>query len=234
LVLTYILCLKQLFKLFALPASLTNMATNANFLSLKYVAVVAAYAAVLSASGVAFAMDLNGDRWGHPQNALFNSTYLIDVKQDNGHSRRLTPLQQAGFESAQGDWVSFYPWYSSAWKDTHVTLLTQLGSEFGFIWGVGTGERGAKYSISPSLRLGGIYRVALQKNTFFTFKASALLGAQLKEKPCTADYGDIGGSQEVNCRLAASTLSPASTLPFLFNEPSDNKTQVLFQFNHRF
>jgi hypothetical protein len=210
------------------------MATNANFLSLKYAAVAAACAAVFSASGVAFAMDLNDSRWGNSQKALFESTYLIDIKQDNGHSRRLAPLQQAGFESAQGNSVSFYPWYTSAWKDTHVTWLTQLGSEFGFIWGVGTGERGAKYSISPSLRLGGIFRVELQKNTFFTFKATTLLGAQLKEKPCTADYGDIGGSQEVNCRLAASTLSPANTLLYLFNEPSGNKNQVLLQFKHRF
>jgi hypothetical protein len=210
------------------------MATNANFLNLKYVAVVAACAAVFSASGAAFAMDLNDSKWGNSQKALFESTYLIEIKQDNGHSRRLTPLQQAGFESARGDSVSFYPWYTSAWKDTHVTLLTQLGAEFGFIWGVGTGERGAKYSISPSLRLGGIFRVELQKNTFFSFKATTLLGAQLKEKPCTADYGDIGGSQQVNCRLAASTLSPANTLPYLFNEPSGNKNQVLLQLNHRF
>lgn len=210
------------------------MATIVNFLSLKYVAVVAACAAVFSASGLAFSMDLNGDRWGHSQNALFKSTYLIDIKQDNGHARRLQPLQQSGFESAQGAVVSFYPWYTSAWKDTHVTLLTQLGADFGLIWGAGSGERGAKYSISPSLRLGGIYRVALQKNTFFSFKATTLLGAQLKEKPCTADYGDIGGSQEVNCRLAASTLSPANTLLYLFNEPSGNKNQVLLQLNHRF
>lgn len=183
---------------------------------------------------MAFAIDLNGGSWGQSQNALFNSTYLIDIKQDNGHARRLNPLQPAGFESAQGAWVSFYPWYNSAWKDTHVTLMTQIGSEFGLIWGAGTGERGAKYTISPSLRVGGIYRVELQKNTFFSFKATTLLGAQLKEKSCTADYGDIGGSQEVNCRLAASTLSPANTMRYLFNEPSGNKNQVLLQLNHRF
>ncbi len=206
------------------------MATDAFLLSLKYAAVAAGFAAC----GMACAFDLNGGIDGASKNAFFEATHLIEIKQDNGHSRRLDPLQQAGFESARGAWVSFNPWYSSAWKDTHVTLMTQLGSGLGVIWGAGTGERGAKYSISPSLRLGGVFRFELQKNTFVSFKATTLFGAQLKEKSCTANYGDIGGNQEVNCRLAASTLAPASTLPYLFNEQSGNKNQVLLQFTHRF
>ncbi len=197
---------------------------------LKHVVIAAGF----SASGITSAFDLNSLNWRNSQYALLEATHLIEMKQDNGHSKRLDPLQQSGFESAGGAWVSFNPWYTSAWKDTHVTLMTQLSSQFGVIWGAGTGERGVKYAISPSLRLGAIFQTELQKNTFLSLKATTLFGGQLKEKSCTANYGDLGGVQEVNCRLAASTLSPANTLPYLFNEQSGNKNQVLLQFSRRF
>ena len=186
------------------------------------------------ASGITSAFDLDSLNWRNSQSALLEATYLIEMKQDNGHSKRLDPLQQAGFESARGAWVSFNPWYTSAWKDTHVTLMTQLNSQFGVIWGAGTGERGLKYTISPSVRFGAIFQTELQKNSFLSLKATTLLGGQLKEKSCTANYGDLGGTQEVNCRLAASTLTPANTLSYLFNEQSGNKHQVLLQFTRRF
>ena len=186
------------------------------------------------ACGIASAFDLDSLNWRNSQYALLEATYLIEMKQDNGHSKRLDPLQQAGFESARGAWVSFNPWYTSAWKDTHVTLMTQLNSQFGVIWGAGTGERGLKYTISPSVRFGAIFQTELQKNSFLSLKATTLLGGQLKEKSCTANYGDLGGTQEVNCRLAASTLTPANTLSYLFNEQSGNKHQVLLQFTRRF
>jgi len=197
---------------------------------LKYAAV----AAGLATSGIASAFDSYSFSWGNSQTGPLEATHLIDIKQDNGHSRRLDPLQQAGFESARGAWVSFNPWYTSSWKDTHVTFMTQLGTQFGVIWGAGTGERGVKYDISPSLRFGAIFQTELQKNAFLSLKATTLLGGQLKEKSCTANYGDIGGTQEVNCRLAASTLSPANTLSYLFSEQSGNKNQVLLQFTRRF
>jgi len=197
---------------------------------LKYVAVAAGF----FVSGWVSAFDLQGVSWEDTRYALIKTTHLIDIKQDNGHARKLDPIQQSGFESARGAWVSFNPWYTSPWKDTHVTFMTQLSSKFGVIWGAGTGERGVKYTIAPSLRIGAIFQTELQKNTFFSLKATTLFGGQLKEKSCTAEYGDIGGTQEVNCRLAASMLSPENTLPYLLNEPSGNKKQILIQFTRWF
>ena len=37
----------------------------------------------------------------------------------------------------------------------------------------------------------------------------------LNEQPCEGDYGDIGGVQTVNCRLAATFLAPEETLQYL-------------------
>jgi len=196
----------------------------------KCVGVTAGFATC----GIACAIELNSASWENTEHELLEATHLIEIKPDNGHSRRLDPLQQAGFESARGAWVSFNPWYTSTWKDTHVTFMTQLSSQFGVIWGAGTGERGAKYAIAPSMRFGAIFQTEIQKNSLLSLKATTLIGGQLKEKSCTANYGDIGGSQEVNCRLAASTLAPANTLPYLFNEQSGHKKQVLLQFTHRF
>ena len=39
----------------------------------------------------------------------------------------------------------------------------------------------------------------------------------MKERACTADYGDIGGVEQVNCRLAASEMTPTETLKYLTN-----------------
>ena len=51
-------------------------------------------------------------------------------------------------------------------------------------------------------------------------------------RPCTADYGAIGGVQAVNCRLAASQLDPAETLRHLEQErdrsPSSPSEEVRY------
>ena len=61
-----------------------------------------------------------------------------------------------------------------------------------------------------------------------------MLGGTLHEKSCSADYGQIGGVQEVNCRLAASTLPPAETLRYLLNEKPYNHNQVSLMLTWRF
>jgi hypothetical protein len=61
-----------------------------------------------------------------------------------------------------------------------------------------------------------------------------LVAGGLKEKSCTADYGDIGGVQAVNCRLAASTLEPSSTLQYLANIRAQDRNWLSIRFNMNF
>ena len=86
----------------------------------------------------------------------------------------------------------------------------------------------------PSLRLGFIHRASLARHTVLTVRATTTLGGRLREKSCTADYGDIGGVQTVNCRLAASTLEPAETLRYLFNETPRDRHQISVSLSHAF
>ncbi len=112
--------------------------------------------------------------------------------------------------------------------------MTPLTPHLGVIWGGSTGERGEKYTLAPSLKVGVVFQAAPTKNTVFSIKATTLLGGTLKEKSCRADYGDIGGVQEVNCRLAASTLEPAETLKYLVHEKPYNQNQIQIQLSLHF
>jgi hypothetical protein len=162
------------------------------------------------------------------------STSLIEVRQGTDLSSRVRGLKGQGFESSGGDPVDFSAWYSTHWTDLRVAWLTQLTSDTGLIWGMGTGERGAKYRITPSLKLGLIHQARLGRRTTFTLRATTTLGGRLREKACTADYGDIGGVQLVNCRLAASDMEPAETLRYLFNDTARDQRQVSIVFSHAF
>jgi hypothetical protein len=162
--------------------------------------------------------------------SLLRSTHLIEVKQGSDLSRKVAGVQGSGFETSQGSWVSMQPWYSSRWSDSSIAWLTQLNPGLGVIWGLGTGERGEKYRIDPSLKLGFITQTELRKNAYLSFKATAVLGGRLRERACVADYGEIGGVQAVNCRLAASTLPPAETLKYLFNERPTDRLTLSLQF----
>lgn len=171
--------------------------------------------------------------WAAPL-ATPHSTSLIEVRQGTDLSSRMRGLRGQGFESAGGERVDFSAWYSTRWTDMRVTWLTQLSASTGLIWGVGTGERGVKYRIAPSFKLGLIHQARLGRRTTFTLRATTTLGGRLREKSCTADYGDIGGVQAVNCRLAASELAPAETLRHLFNDTARDQRQVSVQFSHAF
>lgn len=162
------------------------------------------------------------------------STSLIEVHQGSDLSRQMRNLKGQGYESAGGERVEFSSWYSSNWTDMRATFMTQLSADTGFIWGLGTGEHGPKYTIAPSLKLGFIPRASLTRRTVLTLRATTTLGGRLREKSCTADYGDIGGVQTVNCRLAASTLEPAETLRHLFNEAPRDRHQLSVSLSHAF
>jgi hypothetical protein len=162
------------------------------------------------------------------------STSLIEIRQGSDLSRQVRNLKGQGYESAGGERVEFSNWYSSNWTDMRATWMTQLSPNTGFIWGLGTGEHGTKYNIAPSLKFGFIHRATLARRTVLTLRATTTLGGRLREKSCTADYGDIGGVQTVNCRLAASTLEPAETLRYLFNETSRDQHQLSVSLSHAF
>lgn len=161
-------------------------------------------------------------------------TSLIGVQQGSDLSSRMRSLKGQGFETSGGDRVDFAAWYSTNWTDLRITWMTQLSSHTGLIWGVGTGERGAKYRISPSLKLGLIHQAQVGRHTTLTLRATTTLGGRLRERPCTADYGAIGGVQAVNCRLAASQLDPAETLRHLFNDTARDQRQVSVLFSYAF
>lgn len=172
---------------------------------------------LLAASTVAYANDFT------------DATYLVELTQGSILSEKAYSLRQGGYESATGDNITFDKWYKSKWIDTRVTFMTQVFGEpkqsLGILWGFSTGEKALKYTIAPSIKLGAVYAFNPTKNSSLNIKGSYIFGGKLKEKSCTADYGDIGGVQEVNCRLAASTLAPADTLQYMLNErPRDYKT----------
>ena len=184
--------------------------------------------------GSAQAEGWNGSTWPGMALAAPSTTSLIEIQQGSDLSRRIRGLRGQGFESAGGERVDFSGWYGSNWTDMRVTWMTQLSASTGFIWGLGTGERGPKYSISPSVKIGLIHQARIDRRTVLTLRTTTVLGGRLREKSCTADYGEIGGVQTVNCRLAASTLEPAETLRYLFNETSQSRHQLSVSLNHSF
>ncbi len=135
---------------------------------------------------------------------------------------------------SQGHWVSFRPWYDNkGLRNTSLAWMTQVSPSFGVIWGLGTGERAAKYVITPSLKVGAVYQTQLSKNSLFSVKGTTILGGYLREKTCIGNY-DLEGEQEVNCRLAASVLPPAETLKYLYRERPYNHSQLQLQFSLQF
>ena len=162
--------------------------------------------------------------------SFFDSTNLVEVIHGTELSLKARELRSGGFETSAGLYVDFNRWYSPEWYDTQISWMTQITSNFGIIWGFSTGENAEKYSIAPSSKLGFAYQTALNKNSNITFIVSTFAGGELYEKTCTADYGEIGGLQEVNCRLAATILTPADTLKYLVRARKGDTWQINYKF----
>lgn len=165
-----------------------------------------------------------------------SKTYLLDIKQGSELVDKIKSVRQQSFETAYGDSISFNKWYKNKhnWSDLQFLFLTEIEKNTGFIWGFSTGEYGEKYVIQPSLTLGFIKKIQINKNTVFSLSASTKIGGNLKEKSCQADYGDIYGVMEVNCRLAATTLSPEETLQYNYNEKPYDKYKITIKIQSRF
>ncbi|MFO0327620.1 MAG: hypothetical protein ACK53A_06425 [Gemmatimonadota bacterium] len=100
--------------------------------------------------------------------------------------------------------------------------------------GVSSGERGRKYEIEPGAKLGFVYHPQPTRSMSLSVRAPRILGGRLRERSCVANYGEIGGVQAVNCRLAASVLPPGQTLGYLFNDKPYNKDVSFVQFAWNF
>ena len=144
------------------------------------------------------------------------TTSLIDMHQGSPLSDRARSLGDGGYELQSGSWVSFNQWYHASWVDLHVDFLTQLTENTGILWGFGTGEKAEKYSIAPSFKLGFLTQTHPTASSTLSFSLTSTIGGNLNEKPCVADYGDLG-TYSVNCRLAATEMAPEQTLKYLVN-----------------
>lgn len=162
------------------------------------------------------------------------NTYFVSLKQGSVLSERVRSLHGTGYESATGEKIKMDNWYSTKFVDVHAEFFTQVNQQFGVIWGFSTGEKGPKYTIDPSVKLGGIFKYDISKSSSVIVKGYRVFGGRLHEKSCTADYGDIGGVQEANCRLAATEMQPSETLNYMMNQRPVDYKMVSIQFKFEF
>jgi hypothetical protein len=161
-------------------------------------------------------------------------TSLVDVHVGQGLSETVRKASQGSYELMDGTPVHFTSWYSTDFQDLSATWVTLLDRNVGVYWGFSTGERGEKYRIDPGLTLGLMVQRPLNARSTLTMTATTVMGGRLTEKACTADYGAIGGVQQVNCRLAASVMRPADTLAYLMDQAPPNQVVLTIRYNHEF
>jgi hypothetical protein len=165
---------------------------------------------------------------------FLEDTFLLNVSLGSHRSEIAQDLTYGGYELSDGTPVDFVNWYTPRFPELNVLFLTQINPAIGMTWGVSLGEEGVKYRIDPGVWIGLVYRRELGRQSSLTFSAVTLLGGNFRERTCIGDYGDIGGIQVVNCRLAASVLPPAQTLDFLINERGYLETRVSVRYSYRF
>lgn len=153
------------------------------------------------------------------------SLNLIDVHQGGGLSEYVRAVSMGGYDlsSTPGSGVEFKslgPWYQTYWPDFSVEWLLQLDRDNGLLFGASTGERGEKYQLEPSVKLGFITQSHPRPNATLSLTLTTNLWGHLSENTCVGEYGLGGelGTYTVNCRLAAGELEPKETLRYLFNE----------------
>ena len=171
---------------------------------------------------------------GLPAAAFMDETRLVDLRTGTPLSNSIRSYQSDGYELSDGTPVIFGDWYRSDWPDVHVTFLTPIHDNLGMIWGFGTGESGGQYTIDPSVRLGFVAIQDISDSERLTLTISGRLWGNLTERSCTADYGAIGGTVPVNCRLAASPMPPAETLNYLFDRSPPDRFVVQIKYSFKF
>jgi hypothetical protein len=165
---------------------------------------------------------------------FWEETTLYDVNAHSVRSGKSRSLAVGGYELSNGEWQSFRGWYLPRISEVNILLLTEIKQNVGLIWGVSTGGYGEKYSIQPGVWVGVVSLWQISEQASLTVSAKTLLGGRLSEEACIADYGDVGGIQKVNCRLAASILEPNETLDYLVNDIGMVEAAVGVEFTYRF
>lgn len=165
---------------------------------------------------------------------LVARTFLVDVSVGSPWEGDVSAASRGGYELVDGTRIEFGRWYTSTWRTMHVGFLTELGERTGILWGLSTGERGEKYRIRPGLTLGLLHRMPVGRQASLTFRADTMLGGDLREGICIADYGEIGGIQPVNCRLAATPLPPEETLAYRLRRDGWETTRASITFEFVF
>ncbi len=163
---------------------------------------------------------------------FWSDTFLLDVYMGSYRASVASNLRRGGYELSGGNVVDFRDWYTPQVPDTTFLFLKQISPEFGVIWGISTGEKGKKYRIEPALQLGIVYQYIPFRNAVISVKATYPFFGKMTEQTCIADYGNLGGVQIVNCRLAADIIPPEETLDYLIKleGKSDAKISVSFSF----
>ena len=162
------------------------------------------------------------------------NTHLVEVRAGSTLSDTARAASRLRYEYSDGQPINMVPWYRSNWTDLKFTFLTELDASTGVYWGFSTGERAGKYHIDPSLTLGFLHVRELSDNWSVSLSLKMRFGGRLRESSCMADYGEIGGVQEVNCRLSTSYLPPSETLPLLWNQAPEGRINASLRFDLKF
>lgn len=171
-----------------------------------------------------------------PANAaeFWEDTFLLDAYIGSHRSSVANDLAVGGYELSGGEFVNVRNWYTPEFPDTTILFLTQVLPDFGLIWGVSTGESGEKYRIEPALQLGLVYRFVPFEDAVFSIKAIYPFFGEMTEQTCNADYGDVGGVQIVNCRLAADIIPPEQTLDYLVRLKGETDARISISLSFAF
>lgn len=138
------------------------------------------------------------------------------------------------YDLSGGERVDLSGWYTPQSPSLTAILATDLAPNVALIWGGSTGEQGQKYWLGPTGVLGLALQRPLDGAAQIRFEVVGYFGGALRESPCLGDYGALGGMQRVNCRLAASYLPPADTLPLMWNIPESTEMVVKMTYRMQF
>ncbi len=169
-----------------------------------------------------------------PPAAAQDYTHLVEV-------RAGSPLSQLARDAvfldqiySDGSSIDLAPWYATGWQDLQMTWLTEIDASSGVFWGFSTGEQGGKYRIDPALTLGFLNVQDLEDGWTVSLSTTFRFGGRLAEDACVADYGAIGGVQQVNCRMSGSYLPPAETLDYLWDEAPEGQLDLNLRWELKF
>lgn len=161
-------------------------------------------------------------------------THLVEVRAGSGLSQLARDAVFLDQIYSDGSSIDMTPWYASGWQDLQMTWLTEIDAANGVFWGFSTGEEGGKYRIDPALTLGFLSVQDLEDGWTVSLSTTFRFGGRLTEDACTADYGEIGGIQQVNCRMSGSFLPPAETLDYLWDEAPEGQLDLNLRWELKF